>query len=316
MALCSCRVDGREDHGQRAGPDHIYHERDGRGDRASNPPFLHVRRPSRRDRVEPDAAGLLPARRVGPRDRPYRERLPPLRRGRARCGRPDHRLARGGHRPPRDPAAPSPGGPAMSDVHLSSRPIQDVEVPVTGRYRSLGLDRNPFVGSGPLVDLPGQQSALAEIRGWVDAVSADRARDDRLAVLTGEPGMGRSRLLREIAGEASAPVIDPGKGNLTDAPLLRAMVDAFGGAATGRTGQDLRRATRLALADLPAGTAPGLLIDDADFTGSRLELIRNVLRDGAEHGLWIVIAGQPDLADRVERRRSLKAILGPLARVS
>lgn len=204
----------------------------------------------------------------------------------------------------------------MSDVHLSSRPIQDVEVPVTGRYRSLGLDRNPFVGSGPLVDLPGQQSALAEIRGWVDAVSADRAREDRLAVLTGEPGMGRSRLLREIAGAASAPVIDPGKGNLTDAQLLRAMVDAVGGTATGRTGMDLRRDIRLALADLPAGTAPGLLIDDADFTGSRLELIRNVLRDGAEHGLWIVIAGQPDLADRVGRRRSLKAILGPLARVS
>lgn len=203
----------------------------------------------------------------------------------------------------------------MSDLHLSSRPVQDVDAPATGRYRSLGLDRNPFAGSGPLVALPGQQSALAEIRGWISSVSADRARQGRLAVLTGEPGMGRSRLLREIAGAASAPIIDPGKGNLTDAQLLRAMVDAFGGTATGRTGMDLRRDIRLALADLPAETTPGLLIDDADFTGSRLELIRNVLRDGAEHGLWIVIAGQPDLADRVGRRRSLKAILGPLAHI-
>jgi type II secretory pathway predicted ATPase ExeA len=110
-------------------------------------------------------------------------------------------------------------------------------------------------------------------------------------------------------------MIDPGKGGLTDAQLLRAIIDAFGGTATGRTGMDLRRDIRLALADLPDGTTPGLLIDDADFTGSRLELIRNVLRDGADLGLWIVLAGQPDLADRMTRRRSLRAMLGPVVQI-
>lgn len=202
----------------------------------------------------------------------------------------------------------------MDDRQLSTRPITDAP-PAPDRFAALGLDRNPFTGAGPLVTLPGQEQALAGIREWISGVTADATRSDRLAVLTGVAGMGKSRLLRALVADAPTParvpVIDPGKGGLTDAQLLRAIIDAFGGTATGRTGMELRRDIRLALADLPADAAPGLLIDDADFTGARLELIRNVLRDGAETGLWIVLAGQPDLADRLARRRSFRAILGP-----
>ena len=201
--------------------------------------------------------------------------------------------------------------------HVSStRPVTELDTAPAEGLAALGLAHNPFAGTGTFVPLGAQQSALREIDRWISTVSSDPARPDRLAVLTGQPGLGKSRLLREIAGTAPArvtmPVIDPGKGGLTDAQLLRAIIDAFGGTATGRTGMDLRRDIRLALADLPTGTAPGLLIDDADFTGSRLELIRNVLRDGADLGLWIVLAGQPDLADRLTRRRSFRAILGPV----
>lgn len=202
----------------------------------------------------------------------------------------------------------------MDDRALSSRPVTDA--PAHDRLRNLGLERNPFTGPGPRVAIPSHDEALGTIRGWIDAVGADPARPDRQAVLTGAEGMGKSRLLRELIGTAQAPaampLIDPGKGGLTDAQLLRAIIDAFGGTATGRTGMELRRDIRLALADLPDGTVPGLLIDDADFSGARLELIRNVLRDGADAGLWIVLAGQPDLADRLARRRSFRALLGPV----
>lgn len=206
----------------------------------------------------------------------------------------------------------------MTDhIHqISSRPASD---PAAGRLRSLGLDRNPFTGSGPFIPDASRQGALVELRGWVDSIAADPSRQDRLAVITAEPGMGKSGLLRQVAAASGEGVtvalIDPGKGGLTDAQLLRALVDAFGGTATGRTGMDLRRDIRHALADLPEGTVPGLLIDDADYSGSRLELLRNVLRDGAGQGLFILLTGLPDLADRLGRRRSLRAILGPEVRL-
>lgn len=203
---------------------------------------------------------------------------------------------------------------SADDRAISTRPIADGTQAPAGQLAAFGLARNPFAGAGPFVALDAQTAALDEIDGWIASMSSDVARQDRLAVLTGAPGSGKSRVLREIASHSavSAPMLDPGKGGITDAQLLRAMIDAFGGTATGRTGMDLRRDIRLALADLPEGTVPGLLIDDADFAGARLELIRNVLRDSADLGLWIVLAGQPDLADRLARRRSFRAILGPV----
>jgi type II secretory pathway predicted ATPase ExeA len=202
---------------------------------------------------------------------------------------------------------------------VASRELNSSGTRTINGLRSLGLTRNPFSSNGPLMQDTPRRDVLDGVRTWMSTIAADPARQDRLAVLTAEPGMGKSRLLRELAASAgegiSVALIDPGKGGLTDVQLLRAIIDALGGTATGRTGMDLRRDIRHAVADLPDGIVPGVLIDDADYNGARLELLRNVLRDGVERGLFIILTGLPDLADRLGRRRSLRAILGPVARL-
>ena len=55
--------------------------------------------------------------------------------------------------------------------------------------------------SGPITNTVGRVTELERIRGWVADAAASRG---RVAVITGEPGMGKSRLLAELAHQATA----------------------------------------------------------------------------------------------------------------
>lgn len=160
--------------------------------------------------------------------------------------------------------------------------------------------------------------AREELRRWIAEMLEDPNRNDRLAVVTGEEGSGKSHLLTVIAHEFASDarrrlVILPGSpGQRTDAQILRAILSALGADPIGRTGLELRREIQGALRAVDQqGIQPGLLVDGADFKGSHLELIRNLLRDTEGTGLWIVLFGTPDLQLRVSRRRSLLGLMGP-----
>jgi type II secretory pathway predicted ATPase ExeA len=101
----------------------------------------------------------------------------------------------------------------------------------------------------------------------------------------------------------------PGTGiKRTDVQLLRQIIIAFDGEPAGRTGLRLQAEARAIFETIAhTGTQPLLLIDDANLTGSQLEIVRSLL---AGSSLRMVLFGAPDLADRVQRRQSLLTLIG------
>lgn len=179
-------------------------------------------------------------------------------------------------------------------------------------YRTLGLRRDPF----PLLPGPDDDALLVPLL-WEQAqlLAAWATGPAGLALVTGSPRSGRSTLVR-VAARLLVPqpfvvrIADPATldGPLTDGLLLRTIVGAFGDVPSGRSGLDSIRQIR-ALARRLAGTGqtPVLIVDGAELTGSRLDILRALLseedRDPAT--LRIVATGTPELRDRVRRRRSL-----------
>jgi type II secretory pathway predicted ATPase ExeA len=196
---------------------------------------------------------------------------------------------------------------------------------LTTIYRVLDLVDDPFARdplAGAFAATSVHEAGRERLLRWIGedaaapAAASAAAREGRLAIVTGEPGTGKTRLLAEVTAalasdDAQQVAILPDDDALrTDAQILRGILSALGHAPSGRTGLELMREIGEALGSIRAeNRRPGIIIDGADFSGSRLELTRNLLRAGASHGLWIVLFGQPDLRDRVTRRRSLRGLL-------
>jgi type II secretory pathway predicted ATPase ExeA len=187
---------------------------------------------------------------------------------------------------------------------------------LTTIYRVLDLVDDPFARdprAGAFAATSVHASARDDLLRWISDEPAATA--GRLAIVTGEPGAGKTRLLAEVTAalatdDAQQVAILPDDALRTDAQILRGVLSALGHAPSGRTGLELMREIGEALGAIRAeNRRPGIIIDGADFSGSRLELTRNLLREGAPHGLWIALFGQPDLRDRITRRRSLRGLL-------
>jgi len=180
-------------------------------------------------------------------------------------------------------------------------------------YRAVGLRGNPFTadpGSGPFVAIPTHAQAVETLLPWLTGDTGSG-----LGLVTGAAGSGRSRLMLHLgetlaarSGVAVATV--HGGGCRTDAQLLRAIIVALGGEPTGRTGLELTNGIR-AVIDRNRDRIPGrqtvILIDDATFTGSRMEIVRTLLTSSS--GPAIVLFGPPELRERIGRRRSLAGSL-------
>lgn len=203
----------------------------------------------------------------------------------------------------------------------STRLISGSTVTRTVVQDAFGLTAEPFPADptrGVFVATSIHGPARQTLQQWTSTMIEAPNHNDRLGVVTGEDGMGKTRLLTELERDLSdntrvnVLTLPDVPSHRTDAQLLKAILAALGAEPVGRTGLDLRGEIRDVLREMQrSGSQPGLLVDDADFKGSQLELIRNLLRDAEGTGLWIVLFGTPDLHDRMRRRRSLRGLLGP-----
>lgn len=179
-------------------------------------------------------------------------------------------------------------------------------------YGAVGLSGSPFShdpASGPFVAIPSHARAMATLLPWLG-----RSADAGLALVTGCPGSGRTRLMRHLGemlasrSDLAVAIVQTSDDRRTDAQMLRAIIGALGGEPTGRTGLELTGGIRRLIdQSREHGRDTVILIDDAAFTGSQLEIVRTLL--SSVPGLRLVLFGPPELQERVARRRALAAAL-------
>jgi type II secretory pathway predicted ATPase ExeA len=197
-------------------------------------------------------------------------------------------------------------------AELVTPPPDPVAIRLATIYRAVGLSGNPFMGdprSGPFVAVPSHVEAMATLLPWLEHDAGSG-----LALVTGRPGSGRTRLMLHLGetlasrSDLTVAPVHSGDERRTDAQLLRAIVEALGGEPTGRTGLELTNGIRTLIAQNQAGDRRSvILIDDAMFTGSQLEIVRTLLSSAS--GVSLVLFGPPELRERIGRRRSLAGSL-------
>jgi type II secretory pathway predicted ATPase ExeA len=210
-------------------------------------------------------------------------------------------------------------GTGMAE-HVSSisRPSAATAHPST-IYTAMGLRGDPFPAdplAGSWVSIPVRTSALDEITTWLDAEPGTAS---GIGLVSGAHGSGKTRLFAELVAHLARSedrligVIPDSGERRSDAQVLRSAITAFGGTPRGRTGLELTNELRTLLADHAADTRePVLMIDNAAFGGSQLEILRNVLSPGPrgdQPRVQVMLFGSPELGDRIARRRSLAGYL-------
>jgi hypothetical protein len=195
--------------------------------------------------------------------------------------------------PPRGPRGHEPGLRADPLTEALLRGRFDVLTGASGPGPDLDAALSPGGPPAPFVGRGAEIGALCALL----AGSAGAART-RVALVTGAPGIGKSRLLHELA--AASPEVTVG----------RARCDpASGGAAIGRAWEAIRAAKGTAL----------LVVDDVHWAdeGARL-LLESALRARPPAPCLVVAAGLPEpcrgLADRLRAHDVQLMRLGPLPR--
>jgi len=223
--------------------------------------------------------------------------------------------------------------PAVSGIVSMPRPLATSDSGkrrVEAMYGAPGLAGNPFTadpnagGAASWVAIRSREAVLHALTSWLTDPDVPHLTDGGLAVITGDTGSGRTRLLTTLGASLAdrsdllvATVADDGN-RRSDALLLRAMIVALGAAPSGRTGRELIAEVRaLVSALLDAGRQPVVLIDNAALSGSQLEIVRMLLvpangeasAPGTLPGALLVLFGPPELSDRIRRRRALAGMV-------
>lgn len=168
----------------------------------------------------------------------------------------------------------------------------------------------------PMIEIAAQRAVTNDVLQWLAQGTPG------LGTITGGEGSGKSRLLEATilalaADEERLIGVIPGEsGKHSDAAFLKRAIAAFGASASGRTGLELIAEFRAVLADHEQDPRPAvLLVDDAAFGGSRLEILRSMLtaqpttEASAPTHLQIMLFGPEELADRIGRRQQLSSLV-------
>jgi class 3 adenylate cyclase/ketosteroid isomerase-like protein len=185
-------------------------------------------------------------------------------------------------------------------------------------YRVVSLERPERAAAAAFV---GRESELRRLRSVFDAAVAER--QAKLAVVLGSPGLGKSRLLSELArslgGRASVLVAQcPAAGGATFAPLAESLRSALDAAPLGDEAERSRIAAgvgailagqpappeetffavRRLLAALAAARPLVLAIDDLQWAEPLLlDLVEHLVQWGAGAPLLVLAAARPELRD-------------------
>lgn len=167
----------------------------------------------------------------------------------------------------------------------------------------------------PYLPLASRATVVTALQDWLASGTAG------MALLTGDRASGRTRLLEQVVlwladhDDRLIGVITGSERRRTDAGLLREAIGALGQQPTGRTGLDLTRELRGIAADHRTDAAPPvLLIDDADLTGSQLEILASVFGED-DTTLQVLLVGPSELTDRMLRRPRFSNLVRLQARV-
>ena len=176
-------------------------------------------------------------------------------------------------------------------------------------FTAFGLHREPF-------DLAPDAEMYAPTLGHEDGLERLRttvALGLGLGIVTGATGYGKSmlrlRLLDEIAhhpGLTIGAIDDPTLAR-TDVPFLREIAARLGIMVSGRTGLDLTTALlRELTAHRDAEERVLLTIDNAHrLASNQLDVLRALLIADSPAPLTILLFGEPELTDKVARKRNL-----------
>lgn len=178
-----------------------------------------------------------------------------------------------------------------------------------------GLSGRPFGAASPFIPLPSRESALRRLRYGLDHAEGP-------VLLFGPPGVGKSRLVAELARGRRGPHVAFAYPLMPVGEIPGFLADEFGapGAPSPEIGASLRRLRAFLAEAARHGERPLLIVDEAHLIpdAAHFDAFRLLLNsaEGGPADLALALVGGPEtlglLPPELADRLTVRALLSPL----